>query len=39
MDKGLFATFHWRWKAAVHASSACPVAFHDSIVRIRKIRI
>jgi len=35
MDKGLFATFHWRWQAAVHALAARPVAFQNRFVQIR----
>jgi len=35
MDKGLFATFHWRCTSPVHASLALAVAYGNSVVRIR----
>src|SRR3981081_4884582 len=39
MDKGLFATFHWRCAPPVHASSAQAVAYGNSIVQIRNVRV
>jgi len=35
MDKGLFATLHWRWSADVHAPCAPAVTFGNSFVWIR----
>jgi len=39
MGKGLFATFHWRWNGPVHASLARSVAYGNSIVQIRNVRV
>ena len=39
MDKGLFATFHSRCEADVHASSAYAVAYGHNIIQIRNVRV
>jgi len=39
MDKGLFATIHWRCSPPVHASLARSVAYGNSIVQIRNVRV
>jgi len=39
MDKGVFATFHWRWRVPVHASSGWPVTFGNRCVWNRNARV